>query len=56
MVAKVTDSSFPEMNDFLNGLETWAEHLKDFTNSAQMKSIYNFVKKEYSTKTVIFEY
>lgn len=58
VVAKVTDTSFPEFDDFLNDLGTWGEHLKDFTSTAQMKSIYNFVKKEYATKTVseLFNY
>lgn len=51
-MAKVGDSSFPELEDFLKDLGTWSEHLKNFTSTTQMKNIYNFVKKEYTTKTV----
>ena len=40
---------------FIDKLETWKIPLKEFINppnNTQMKSIYNFAKKEYETKTI----
>ena len=46
---------YPTYESFIDKLETWKEPLKSFINppnNSIMKSIYNFVKKEYSTKTI----
>lgn len=48
-----SDHYFPSFEDFIDSLGTWKEPLKTFINSEKMKSIYKFVSKEYSTKTIL---
>lgn len=52
----VTNSKFfPTYDIFVKELETWQDPLKSFIfppNNSKMKSIYNFVKKEYENKTI----
>ena len=46
---------YPTYESFIDKLETWKIPLKTFINppnNSQMKSIYNFIKKEYETKTI----
>ena len=46
---------YPTYESFIDKLETWKEPLKSFINppnNSIMKSIYTFVKKEYSTKKI----
>lgn len=46
---------YPTYESFIDKLETWKEPLKQFIsppNNSIMKSIYTFVKKEYSSKTI----
>ena len=46
---------YPTYESFIEKLSSWKEPLKSFINppnNSIMKSIYNFVKKEYSTKTI----
>ena len=46
---------YPTYESFIDKLETWKEPLKSFINppnNSLMKSIYTFVKKEYSTKKI----
>jgi hypothetical protein len=43
---------FPDFDSFIKDLGTWLVYLKDFAESYNMKSIYNFVKSEYKSKTV----
>ena len=50
-----------EFDKFIDGLDSWANLLKEFTNSDKMKKIHNFIEKEYSEnvcyppKSEIFE-
>jgi uracil-DNA glycosylase len=48
-----SDHSFPSLEEFKESLGTWREPLKGFINTDKMKSIYNFISKEYSTKTIL---
>ena len=46
---------YPTYESFIEKLSTWKDPLKAFIyppNNSTMKSIYTFVKKEYSTKTI----
>ena len=46
---------YSSYESFIDSLATWKEPLKNFINppnNSQMKSIYNFAKKEYETKTI----
>ena len=46
---------YPTYESFIDKLETWKSPLKAFINppnNTQMKSIYNFIKKQYETKTI----
>ena len=46
---------YPTYESFIDNLESWKVPLKSFINppnNNQMKSIYNFVKKEYETKII----
>ena len=44
--------TFPLFNDWIAELGDWREPLKDFVEGSKMKSLYEFVKKEYSETTV----
>jgi hypothetical protein len=44
--------SFPLFNDWIAELGDWREPLKAFVEGPKMKSLYEFVKKEYSETTV----
>lgn len=45
-------TSLESFDGFTNGLGTWKEHLSDYVNSNKMKNIFNFLKNEYSSKTI----
>jgi uracil-DNA glycosylase len=46
------DISLNTFETFINGLDTWKEPLKKFTNSDKMKSIYKFIVQEYKSKII----
>jgi uracil-DNA glycosylase len=47
------DDCFPSFENFMDYLGTWKEPLKSYLNSEKMKSIYKFLCKEYSNKTIL---
>lgn len=51
--ASITNGKFySSLDDFICPLDTWKDPLKEFTSKSDMKHIYDFVKREYESKTV----
>lgn len=50
------NGKIPPIDDFISELSSWKSKLSKFTSSAKFKKTYDFVKKEYDTKTVKFFY
>jgi hypothetical protein len=46
------DSGLPLFDDFCDDLGSWKPKLKTFVSGKTFKSIYDFLKKEYASKTV----
>ena len=50
----VDSGDFPSFDEFVDGLGSWKDALKGEWSQKYFKDIYEFLKKEYSTKTVYF--
>ena len=47
-----SNNDFPSFDDFVDGLESWKEPLKNAIQSKSFQNLYNFLKIEYKTKKV----